>query len=387
MASPARSPRSSRRSSGSSACSWCRSSASSSICCGHCCGHSRTPTRRSRSDRRQPFEPPVGDPTQPSDPGAFFVTVITIVVIVAGLILLAALARRRYAGSRRALTPDEEHEFVPPSLSVHLPRWRRPARVGAPATATGAYLAFLADAERAGGAVARRPNEGPETHARRVADAGLAPARLACRRLRAGALRGARSARCARRAARSAAGSDCARRSAAGRLGGRASERWSGSLTVSPVSAARSAASTISTAARPSAPLTAGARPAGDRVDEVLGLIGERAQPLGVERVGEVVERRLDVDRLPRDVRLVRPERGVAALRHPDVAVVVALDHAVRPDQVPQVAGARARGWAPRTSSRSGPSRRAPVTGGPSRSAAAAARDHRRTSGSQPARA
>ena len=124
-----------------------------------------------------PFEPPIVDPTQPGDPGAVL-TVITIVVIVAGLILLAALARRRYRGSRRASTPDEEHEFVPPSLSVHLPRWRRPARVGAPATATGAYLAFLADAERAGGAVARRPNEGPETHARRVADAGLAPAPL-----------------------------------------------------------------------------------------------------------------------------------------------------------------------------------------------------------------
>ena len=124
-----------------------------------------------------PFEPPIVDPTPPGDPGAVL-AVITIVVIVAGLILLAGLARRRYRGSRRASTPDEEHEFVPPSLSVHLPRWRRPARVGAPATATGAYLAFLADAERAGGAVARRPNEGPETHARRVADAGLAPAPL-----------------------------------------------------------------------------------------------------------------------------------------------------------------------------------------------------------------
>ena len=99
-------------------------------------------------------------------------------MIVAGLILLAALARRRHRGSRRALMPDEEHEFVPPSFSVQLPRWRRPVRAGTPATATGAYLAFLAEAERAGGPVARRPNEGPETHARRVADAGLAPAHL-----------------------------------------------------------------------------------------------------------------------------------------------------------------------------------------------------------------
>jgi hypothetical protein len=125
-----------------------------------------------------PYVPPDVDPTQQSDIGAFVVTLITVVAVVVGLIVLASLARRRSRGVRRMATPDEEHEFVPPSFSVNLPRWRRPARTGTPATATGAYLAFLADAERAGGSLARHPTEGPETHARRVAGDGLTRAPL-----------------------------------------------------------------------------------------------------------------------------------------------------------------------------------------------------------------
>jgi hypothetical protein len=125
-----------------------------------------------------PYDPTVVDPTQQSDLGPIIATLITLVVVVVGLIVLVALARRRIRPQGRMATPDEEHEFVPPTLSVHLPRWRRPARTGPPITATGAYLAFLTEAERAGGSMARRPTEGPETHARRVAADGLARAPL-----------------------------------------------------------------------------------------------------------------------------------------------------------------------------------------------------------------
>lgn len=112
-------------------------------------------------------DPPVVEPGEPGGIGSAVVTVLTVAAIVIGLIVLARIARRAARPAQAVPVPGEEHEFVPPSFALHLPRLRRPERPGRPATATAAYLAFLADAERRD-ELARRPEEGPETHARRL---------------------------------------------------------------------------------------------------------------------------------------------------------------------------------------------------------------------------
>lgn len=111
--------------------------------------------------------PPVVDAGEPGGLGALLGTVVVLAIIAIVLILFARAARRVGRLEARAEAVGEQHEFVLPSLSLHLPRLPRRERFGRPASATGAYLAFLADAERTEG-LARRPNEGPETHARRV---------------------------------------------------------------------------------------------------------------------------------------------------------------------------------------------------------------------------
>ena len=67
----------------------------------------------------------------------------------------------------------------------------------------------------------------------------------------------------------------------------------SGNATTAPVAAERSAASTISTAARPSRPVTTGSRPFADRAREVLDLRGEALEPVRVEVVAQEIERHL----------------------------------------------------------------------------------------------
>ena len=73
----------------------------------------------------------------------------------------------------------------------------------------------------------------------------------------------------------------------------------SGSVTAWWLAADRSAASTISTAARPSRPVTTGSRSSLIAVGEVLDLGGETVEPVRVEVVAEEVERDLLVGEPP----------------------------------------------------------------------------------------
>ena len=113
-----------------------------------------------------------------SDSTLLAVVVIAVVaIIVVGL--LAWLSRRRLAAPAPVIVEvaEEHHRRVPP-IAFHLPRLRGAGhrRPGHPRTATDAYLAFLADLERSDD-LARRPAEGPATHAARLRRAapGLSP--------------------------------------------------------------------------------------------------------------------------------------------------------------------------------------------------------------------
>lgn len=133
-------------------------------------------------------EPTLVEPGEPGGIGIEVATFLVVATIAIGLILLARVARRATRPGRVAAVPGEEHEFVPPTFELHLPRLRRPERPGRPATATAAYLAFLADAEGRE-RLARQPTEGPATHVRRLRTGGTTTAdTLAAADLRAASL-------------------------------------------------------------------------------------------------------------------------------------------------------------------------------------------------------
>ena len=72
----------------------------------------------------------------------------------------------------------EEREYRMPHLGLRVPRlpWLRSKR--RPTTASGAYVAFISELDRAPD-LARRPDEAPATHAARLRESGLADPRAA----------------------------------------------------------------------------------------------------------------------------------------------------------------------------------------------------------------
>ncbi|MGZ6260457.1 MAG: DUF4129 domain-containing protein [Candidatus Limnocylindrales bacterium] len=95
---------------------------------------------------------------------------ILVVIVVLAIVLLVVAewlrARRRGEGIRPSPILDE-HAIVIPDLHLRRPRLRLPRRVGAPHDAVGAYLAALNVLEP-DEALARRPEETPAGHARRL---------------------------------------------------------------------------------------------------------------------------------------------------------------------------------------------------------------------------
>jgi len=117
------------------------------------------------------FLPPQEVAGEPNGLATILVVLLTITVVGALLILLARGARRR-TSEDAPVALQEEHEFLLPSIEIRLPRLALPALRQRPGSATAAYLAFLADAARAG-PLARAPAEGPESHARRLRAEGV----------------------------------------------------------------------------------------------------------------------------------------------------------------------------------------------------------------------
>ena len=116
------------------------------------------------------------------------------------------------------------------------------------------------------------------------------------------------------------------------------------SPTASPVAADRSAASTMATAARPSAARHDRLAVVPDRLGQVLHLRREARQPVGVQVVAQEVERDLPGH--------LRP---AVARAQPHRAVVVAVDHALGADEQARVGRAAGPARAARRSSGSGP--------------------------------
>ena len=120
--------------------------------------------------------PPALPPGAENDPAGFASLIAVIVVVVVAAALLALLLRTARRRTMPTETPDdlrEQHEFLLPTLGVRLPRLALPAFRGRPATATGAYLAFLADASKAGGKLPRGAAEGPAAHVERIRGDGF----------------------------------------------------------------------------------------------------------------------------------------------------------------------------------------------------------------------
>jgi hypothetical protein len=105
---------------------------------------------------------------------ALIIGIAIIALIVVGLFLLVLRLTYR-PRARDETTPDaplEEREFRLPRLTFRRPRLPLPVRHPRPVTASGAYLAFLADLDAAPH-LARRPDEPPATHAARLREAGF----------------------------------------------------------------------------------------------------------------------------------------------------------------------------------------------------------------------
>ena len=98
--------------------------------------------------------------------------ILFVITVIAGLLILLARGVRRRTDSDEIELQQEEHEFLLPTIELRLPRLSLPEWRGRPGSATGAYLAFLGDAARAG-PLARDPAEAPQTHARRIRGEGF----------------------------------------------------------------------------------------------------------------------------------------------------------------------------------------------------------------------
>ena len=137
----------------------------------------------------QPQQPsPVGGsgvlpPDQTTqEPAGALIAVLVVLAAIAAVIVIALVLRASY---RRAPLVDggsdgvfEEREFRVPHLGFHAPRlpWLRSRR--RPTTASGAYVAFLSELDRAPD-LARRPDEAPAMHASRIREAGFEDPRAA----------------------------------------------------------------------------------------------------------------------------------------------------------------------------------------------------------------
>jgi hypothetical protein len=134
--------------------------------------------------RRPPDQPPANPGQGPLVPPevqngdqsmlAFVVALIVVALILAGLfyLVLRLTYRPRTRDEAAPEAPLEEREFRLPTLRFRRPHLGLPARHPRPTTASGAYLAFLADLQGAPD-LARRPEEPPATHAARLRAAGF----------------------------------------------------------------------------------------------------------------------------------------------------------------------------------------------------------------------
>jgi hypothetical protein len=110
-----------------------------------------------------------------SEPNGFIALlgILFVISVIGGLLILLARGVRRRTDGDEIELQQEEHEFLLPTIDIRLPRLSLPEwRGGRPGSATGAYLAFLGDAARAG-PLARDKAEGPQTHVRRIRGEGL----------------------------------------------------------------------------------------------------------------------------------------------------------------------------------------------------------------------
>lgn len=120
--------------------------------------------------------------TEQGEPSTLALIIAVSLAIAVGVALFLVLLRLTYRPRPEAETeregPLEEREFRLPHLALHLPHLGRPHRRAASTTATGAYLAFLADLGSAPD-LARQPDEPPATHVARIRRAGFADPRAA----------------------------------------------------------------------------------------------------------------------------------------------------------------------------------------------------------------
>ena len=120
--------------------------------------------------------------TEQGEPSTLVLIIAVGLAVAVGVALFLVLLRLTYRPRPEAETeregPLEEREFRLPHLALHLPHLGRPHRRAAPTTATGAYLAFLADLASAPD-LARQPDEPPATHVARIRGAGFTDPRAA----------------------------------------------------------------------------------------------------------------------------------------------------------------------------------------------------------------
>ena len=126
-----------------------------------------------------PLAPPIADQGDPSTIGLIVLAGIAIVIaVVVFLVVLRLTYRPR---SEPETTPEgalEEREFRLPQLTLPRPHLSLPHRRPRPTTASGAYLAFLADLSTQPD-LARTADEPPGTHAARLRRAGFSDPRAA----------------------------------------------------------------------------------------------------------------------------------------------------------------------------------------------------------------
>lgn len=133
----------------------------------------RPPVQPPASGNPGPLVPPEVAQGEPSTIGLIVLGAIALVVAIGLFALLLRLTyRSRTRHEEAADRPFEEREFRPPTITFRRPRLRLAGRPPRPTTASGAYLAFLADLASAPH-LARRPDEPPATHATRLREAGF----------------------------------------------------------------------------------------------------------------------------------------------------------------------------------------------------------------------
>ncbi len=136
---------------------------------------------RRRAQEQPPIPGGLGDALVPpvvpdGEPSIVGLIVLGGIVVIVAVLLFLLILRLTYGPRARDEAPPEgpleEREFRLPSLALHRPHFGLPQRRVRPTSASGAYLAFLADLE-ATPHLARRPDEPPATHAGRLRENGF----------------------------------------------------------------------------------------------------------------------------------------------------------------------------------------------------------------------